>query len=137
MSQILRTPVVHVMGQQSYLAGGAAAVRVIVTDSSNEAIAGPGSVQIELVTANRKSQVLFSGRLNRRGTTEAQFRFPAGLAGTYTLRYVVDTGIGSTEFTEPVRLEDQGADSADHREADLSAGPDHPCAGAGARPVES
>ena len=107
LSQILRTPVVHVMGQQSYLAGGAAAVRVIVTDSGNEAITGPGSVQIELVTANRKSQVIYSGRLNQRGTTEAQFRFPAGLAGTYTLRYVVDTEIGSTELTQPVRLEDQ------------------------------
>jgi uncharacterized protein YfaS (alpha-2-macroglobulin family) len=107
ISQILRTPVVHVMGQQSYLAGGPAAVRVIVTDSRNEAVAGPGSVQIELVSPNQKSQVLFKGGLNRRGTTEAQFRFPAGLVGSYPLRYVVDTGIGSTEFTETVRLEDK------------------------------
>ena len=107
LSQILRTPVVHVLGQQSYLAGGPAAVRVIVTDSGNEVIAGPGSVQIELVTPNQKSQVLYTGRLNRRGTTEAQFRFPAGLVGSYPLRYAVDTAIGSTEFTQTVRLEDK------------------------------
>jgi uncharacterized protein YfaS (alpha-2-macroglobulin family) len=107
LSQMLRTPVVHVLGQQSYLAGGPAAVRVIVTDSNNQAIAGAGSVQIEMVTSGQKSQVLYKGRLNPRGTAEAQFRFPAGLVGSYTLRYVVDTEIGSTELTQPVRLEDK------------------------------
>jgi len=40
ISQILRTPVIHILGQQSYLSGGAAAVRVIVTDSKNEVIPG-------------------------------------------------------------------------------------------------
>ena len=40
ISQILRTPVLHILGQQSYLTGGQAAVRVIVTDSKNEVIAG-------------------------------------------------------------------------------------------------
>src|ERR1035441_8622697 len=78
ISEILRTPVVHILGQQSYLTGGAAAVRVIVTDSKNEAIAGPGSVRIDLMAPGQRPRVLFAGRLNRRGTTEAQFRFPAG-----------------------------------------------------------
>jgi hypothetical protein len=107
ISQILRTPVIHILGQQSYLAGGEAAVRVIVTDSQDAVIAGRGSVQIELLGTGRKSRLLFSGRLNRRGTTEAQFRFPAGVVGSYQLRYLVDTSIGSTEFTQPVRLEDK------------------------------
>ena len=107
ISQILRMPVIHVLGQQSYLAGGQAAVRVIVTDSNNETIAGGGSVRIEWADAERKWSGLFAGPLNRRGTTEAQFRFPAGAVGTYSLRYVVDTAIGSTEFTQQVRLEDK------------------------------
>src|SRR5216684_2992505 len=107
ISQILRTPVVHILGQQAYLSGGAAAVRVIVTDSKNEAIAGAGTVRIELVVGEQKPRVLFTGRLNHRGTTEAQFRFPAGLTGSHQLRYVVDTPIGSTEFTQAVRLEDK------------------------------
>jgi len=106
ISQILRMPVIHVLGQQSYLAGGQAAVRVIVTDSNNEPIAGGGSVRIEWPDAERKWSVLFAGPLNRRGTTEAQFRFPAAV-GTYSLRYVVDTPIGSAEFTQQVRLEDK------------------------------
>ncbi len=107
ISQILRTPIVHILGQQSYLTGGQAAVRVIVTDTKDEVIAGAGTVRIELITPNEKARTLFAGRLNRRGTTEAQFRFPAGLVGGYQLRYVVDTSIGSTEFTQPVRLEDK------------------------------
>jgi uncharacterized protein YfaS (alpha-2-macroglobulin family) len=107
ISQILRTPVIHILGQQSYLTGGPAAVRVIVTDSKNELIAGRGSVQIELLDPGQKSLALFNGRTNHRGTADAEFRFPAGLVGSYQLHYSVDTPIGSTEFTQPVRLEDK------------------------------
>src|SRR6267378_4444252 len=113
ISQILRTPVVHILGQQSYLSGGPAAVRVIVTDSKNEVIAGAGTVRIELVVGEQKPRVLFIGRLNRRGTTEAQFRFPAGLTGR------------------------QGFDPADDGKAHLPARPDNPRAGAGAGPLQS
>ena len=105
ISQILRTPVLHILGQQSYLTGGPAAVRVIVTDSKNEALAG--SLQVDLLTPDKKTRTLFTGRMNGHGTTEAQFRFPSGLIGTYPLHYVVDTAIGSTEFTQQVRLQDK------------------------------
>jgi uncharacterized protein YfaS (alpha-2-macroglobulin family) len=109
ISQILRRPVVHVLGQQSYLSGAGAAVRVIVTDSRNEAIAGYSSMRIELAPPDHKPRVLFSGPLNRRGTTEAQFRFPVGLTGAFPLHFVVDTAIGSTEVTQQVRLEDKAS----------------------------
>jgi A-macroglobulin TED domain/Alpha-2-macroglobulin family/Carboxypeptidase regulatory-like domain/MG2 domain/A-macroglobulin receptor binding domain/Alpha-2-macroglobulin bait region domain len=107
ISQILRTPVIHILGQQAYLAGGEAAVRVIATDSQGDVLAGHGSVQIELLAPDQKNRLLFTGQLNRRGTTEAQFRFPSAMVGSYQLRYLVDTGIGSTELTQPVRLEDK------------------------------
>jgi A-macroglobulin complement component/alpha-2-macroglobulin family protein/carboxypeptidase family protein/MG2 domain-containing protein/A-macroglobulin receptor len=107
ISQILRTPVVHILGQQSYLAGGEAAVRLIVTDSQNEVVPGRGTVRIELLVPDQANRVLFTGRLNRRGTTQAQFRFPSATVGSYQLRYLVDTSIGSTEFTQGVRLEDK------------------------------
>src|SRR5450755_173108 len=67
ISQILRTPVIHIMGQQSYLTGGRAAVRVIVTDSKNEVVAGRGSVRIEFLAADEKPRLLFAGQTNRRG----------------------------------------------------------------------
>jgi uncharacterized protein YfaS (alpha-2-macroglobulin family) len=109
ISQILRTPVIHILGQQSYLAGGEAAIRIIVSDSKDEVIGGRGSVQIELLVPDQKNRLLFTGRLNRRGTTEAQFSFPSAMVGSYELRYLVDTSIGSTEFTQPVRLEDKAS----------------------------
>ena len=105
ISQVLRMPVVHILGQTSYLAGGAAAVRVIVTDPNNDVIRGHSTVQIDLLGAQESPRTLYAGQTNRRGTTEAQFRFPAGLAGNYRLRYAVDTPIGATEFTQAVRLE--------------------------------
>src|SRR5262245_5308679 len=40
VSQIIRMPVLHILGQQSYLTGGPAAIRVIVTDSNNDFIPG-------------------------------------------------------------------------------------------------
>ncbi len=113
ISQILRRPVIHILGQQSYLAGGEAAVRVIVTDSKDQVIAGRSTVRIDLLSAGdansagKSLKVLFTGSMNRRGTTEAQFRFPAGMVGNYQLRYVVDTPIGATEFSQSVRVEDK------------------------------
>ena len=107
ISQILRRPVIRILGQQSYLSGGQAAVRVIVTDTDNDVIAGRGLLQIEFLIADKKPKILFKGQLNRRGTTEAQFRFPSGLVGGYQLRYVVETPIGEADFTQGVRLEDQ------------------------------
>jgi len=107
ISQILQRPVMHILGQQSYFAGGQAAVRVIVTDSENQPIAGRASVQIELLEPDAKPHVLFRGGLNRRGTTEAQFHLPTGLTGSYQLHYVAETAIGTTEFSQNVRLEDK------------------------------
>ncbi|HEY7336563.1 MAG TPA: MG2 domain-containing protein [Bryobacteraceae bacterium] len=105
ISRILRTPVLRIVGQQSYLSGSRAAVRVVVNDSSGRAIEGPGAVRIELAANNQKTRLLYAGPLNQRGTTAAQFRFPAGLVGNFPLHYAVDTPIGSTEYTEQVRLQ--------------------------------
>ncbi len=109
ISRILRRPAVHVFGQQSYLAGSAAAVRLIVTEADNETPVTSGSVQIELAGAGQKPQVLYSGRLNERGTTQVHFRFPAGLVGRYSLRYALDTALGPAEYAQEVRLEDKSA----------------------------
>jgi hypothetical protein len=105
ISKILRRPVVHVLDQQKYVSGGAAAVRLIVTEADNETPIKSGSLRIELEAAGQKPQTVYSGNLNERGTTRAEFRFPSGLAGTFGLRYVVDTPLGTTEFTRQVRVE--------------------------------
>ncbi len=105
ISQVLRNPVIHVMAQQSYVSGGAAAVRVVVTDQRNQVMPWAGSVQIELLTSGQ-THLLYTGKLNRRGTVEAQFHFPAGLIGNASLRYSVDTQLGAAEYTQEIRLDD-------------------------------
>ena len=107
ISQILQRPVIHVLGQQSYLSGSLAAVRVIVTDSNDQSIAARATVRIDLLASGGKPKHLFTGHLNQRGTTEAQFRFPGGITGRHQLRYVVDTAIGSTELIQPIHLQDK------------------------------
>jgi hypothetical protein len=109
ISQILRRPQVHVLGQRSYLSGGKAAIRIIATDSSGEAIAGRSSARVELLGAGASPLLLFHGELNRRGTAEAQFQYPAGVSGACRLHYIVDTPIGSAETTQAVTLEEKAS----------------------------
>jgi uncharacterized protein YfaS (alpha-2-macroglobulin family) len=109
ISRILRFPVVHVLGQQSYLSGGAAAVRLIVNEADNETSVTSGSVQIELIQPAKKNQVLFAGALNEHGTTPVQFHFPTSLAGHYSLRYAIDTSLGPVEHIEDIQLEDKSS----------------------------
>ncbi len=109
ISQILRRPVVHILGQTEYLAGSHAAIRVIVSDANNHDIVEPGTIRIELLIPDKTPRLLFSGKINKRGTIEAQFHFPAGLTGSYQLRFIADTPIGSTEFTQPVELKSKAS----------------------------
>ncbi len=109
ISQILRRPVVHIVGQTEYLAGSAAALRVIVADANHNDVAETGTVRIELLGQDQKPQQLFTGSLNRSGTLEAQFHLPAGLAGHFQMRTVADTPIGSAEFTQPIELKEKAS----------------------------
>ncbi len=109
ISRILRRPAVQVLGQQSYLSGGTAAVRLIVTEPDSDTPITSGTVQIDLVGGGQKNQVLYKGKVNGRGTTQAYFRFPSDLAGRYSLRYVVDTPLGPAEQVQEIRLEDKSA----------------------------
>jgi hypothetical protein len=107
VSDVLRRPVVHILGQSAYLAGSQAAIRILVADANNRPIAGESSLRVELLVPNQPAQTLFTGRINRRGAVDAQFRFPATLTGDAQLHFIAETPIGSTEFTQPIHLEDK------------------------------
>jgi uncharacterized protein YfaS (alpha-2-macroglobulin family) len=107
LSRILHRPSVHVLSQPTYLSGGPAAVRLVVTEPGSDAPITNGGLQIDLVSANAGVRRLYSGRLNSAGTTSAEFRFPASLTGAYSLRYAVDTPQGEATYTQPIHLEDQ------------------------------
>ncbi len=107
ISQILRRPVIHILGQTEYLAGSTAAVRVVVSDAHDNDVIEKGDLRVELLVPNQKPRPLFSGRLNNRGTVQAQFNLPGNLTGQFQMRFVADTPIGSTEFTQPITLTDK------------------------------
>ena len=106
LSTILRRPVLHILAQEAYLAGTQAAVRLVATDE-NGGVIDSGTVRVALVAPKAAPRVLYTGRLDRRGTAQADFRFPAGLTGNYDLHFTAQTPIGSAEATEAVRLDDK------------------------------
>src|SRR5215469_6597862 len=112
ISEILRRPVMRTLGQRSYIAGATAGMRAIVLSGAQvgaPAAMSGGTVRIELERGDRASTLLYQGQLNRRGTVEAEFRFPAGLTGSFPVRFTAETPLGKVEATETVQLEDQVA----------------------------
>jgi uncharacterized protein YfaS (alpha-2-macroglobulin family) len=108
VSQILERPTVHILGQRTYIAGSRAALRVLVSSANNSAPLS-GSLRVELIAPNRTARTLFAGKLNRRGTAEPAFNFPDGLAGKFSLRFLVDTPIGSSDSTQSIELNEKAS----------------------------
>ncbi len=104
ISEILRRPVLRVIGQASYLSGAPAVIRVIVSDADGKAIKGGGRIKVE-----SDSNTLFEGRLNSHGTTEAEIQFPDSLSGERQLHFVADTELGTVETTETARFESKSS----------------------------
>jgi uncharacterized protein YfaS (alpha-2-macroglobulin family) len=113
MSEILVRPEVHILAQRSYIAGAQAAMRVIVQSATHDGVVAPvalGTIRIELTKPQRPDQkpvLLFTGPLDRRGSAEADLRFPAGLTGSFPLRFTAETPLGQVDTTSTVQLEDE------------------------------
>ncbi len=107
MAEVLRHPVMHLICQSSYIAGATAAVRVVVADEHQRPPEGNKAVRIELQRDEQPTRMLYSGRLNERGTADAEFRMPAGLSGDFRLHVVVETAIGDIETTQNVHVENE------------------------------
>ena len=110
LSEIIERPVLRVLGQRSYIAGAAAAMRVIVTSSiadETARVVKRGTVKIELLDPDHAAKLLFAGELDRKGSVASDFRFPKGLMGSFPVRFSADTPLGHVETTETLQLEDK------------------------------
>jgi hypothetical protein len=108
LSEVLERPVLRVLGQRSYIAGAAAAMRVIVTSSGETPVmVKRGTVKIELLEPDHQPRLLFARELDYRGSSAADFHFPEGLTGNFSVRFSADTPLGHVETTETVQLEDK------------------------------
>jgi hypothetical protein len=108
ISAILRRPIVHLLGQTEYLANSTAVLRVIVSDAVSSAPLG-GTLHIDLEAPGQKPQPLFTGRLNRSGAVEASIHFPAKLSGKFDLHITADTTAGSTDYIQPITIDDKAS----------------------------
>lgn len=84
ISDILRLPVLRVLGQRTYLAGSKAAVRVIVRDATGGVIPGRGAVRIALEAEGKQRRTLFTGPLNLAARPKPSFNFRKALQATTT-----------------------------------------------------
>ncbi len=94
----------RVIGQDSLLWRGPAAVRVIVT---NEITGLPEPANVTISVADSygfAAKKLFSGRTNADGTIDAAFRVHTFSPGSHTLLVNVVSPIGSDSFSQPVNL---------------------------------
>jgi hypothetical protein len=114
LSEILLRPTIHILAQRSYIAGAQAAMRVVVTRASHDSeqsAVNQGTVRIELLHTGRERndapQLLFAGPLDWLGSAEAEFRFPAGLTGSFPLHVTAETLLGKVETNVTVELADQ------------------------------
>ncbi len=93
----------RVLGQNTWLRGGPAALRVIVSNHKTGQPM-PAHVAVWLVGPKTASHALFSGETSRLGTVDAAFMAPKIKPGAYTLRVEVELPLGDDTVTQPLTL---------------------------------
>ena len=100
----------QVMGQRTWLRGGPAALRVIVTDHGT-GLPVNASVRIVLERLDNGKPTgqpypLFDGRTNQLGTLDASFTAPAAEPGPYQLVVNVSSELGDDSIVQPIELQE-------------------------------
>ncbi len=100
----------RLLGQNRWLRGGPAALRVITTDHRSGAPVR-ASVKLSLARAidgkpTGTPVVLFDGKTNALGTLEAGFTAPDDVPGSYQLTAAVKSPLGEETLTQPIQLDE-------------------------------
>lgn len=95
----------QVLGQNKFLAGSQAAVRLITFNPSNQEPVGLVPVSIKLTPRDGKPVVLYTGRTGRDGSLDASFMVPADLEGGAELAFTAGDGAKAQELTATVTVE--------------------------------
>ncbi|MDQ2800599.1 MAG: MG2 domain-containing protein, partial [Armatimonadota bacterium] len=93
----------RVFGQNTWLRGGPAALRVIVLNHKTGQPV-PAQVRLALTGPKKAVQSLWAGRTSALGTVDALFDAPKIKPGAYTLRVEVDSPIGDDTVTQSLTL---------------------------------
>jgi alpha-2-macroglobulin-like protein len=108
---LLESPLeTQVLGQRTWLSGGPAALRVIVTDhQTNTPLRADVALTLTPLINGKPdgSPVkLFTGRTGALGTLNAGFVAPAAKPGAYQLTVDVKSSLGPDTVTQPIQLQD-------------------------------
>ncbi len=100
----------RLFGQNRWLRGGPAAVRLIASDH-RDGTPVHAHVTLSLVRLNKSKPegtpaVLYDGVTNNAGTLDAHFTAPRGKPGPYQLTAAVISPLGRDEITQPIQLEE-------------------------------
>ncbi|MEW6730976.1 MAG: MG2 domain-containing protein [Acidobacteriota bacterium] len=102
IGELLRYPVLRVLGQQDFAAGAPNSLRIIAVDGrSGDPITG--NLQIDLQIPGRNSQSLRT-QLDERGTVEPRLQAPNDFAGQAELKLKLSTPLGTQQLVQPVNI---------------------------------
>ncbi|HLK57589.1 MAG TPA: MG2 domain-containing protein, partial [Chthonomonadaceae bacterium] len=100
----------RVLGQRTWLRGGPAALRVIVTDHNTgkplKANVTLTLQRLENGKAIEPTHALVTGQTNGVGTLEAGFTAPSVAPGAYQLNVSVKSPLGADSFTQPIQMQE-------------------------------
>lgn len=100
----------RLLGQNRWLSGGPAAVRLIVSDHrTGDPVRARVAIALEPLENGKptgKPYRLYAGSTNRYGTVDAQFTAPRGKPGAYQLTATVDSPLGPDEVQQQIQLEE-------------------------------
>ncbi|HEX2980921.1 MAG TPA: MG2 domain-containing protein, partial [Anaerolineaceae bacterium] len=93
------------LGQNRFVPGSQAAVRVLVRDSKDAAPLAGAAIQVLLRSEAGQEFDLFQGETDRAGTAEVAFQVPAEVQGKADLIVKTRSKLGSDELERPVSVE--------------------------------
>lgn len=100
----------QVLGQNRWLRGGPAALRVIVSDhQSGKPIRATVNLWLTRLENGKPVSAptqIFSGHTNTLGTLDAHFRAPAAKPGPYELEVAVNSPLGKESVKQPIQLQE-------------------------------
>ncbi|MBX7222119.1 MAG: hypothetical protein K1Y36_19360 [Blastocatellia bacterium] len=103
VSQVLRYPVVRLIGTRTFGAGSLARIRAVVADGLDGSPVTDGLVKFSLKQKDRKVD-LGAAKLDEAGNASEPFRFPDSMVGQAILGIHVETRLGDQDFSELVSL---------------------------------
>ncbi len=105
VSELMAVPEIIFMGEDTYLSGSRASVRILALDHSSMLPLEGSTVRATLTGDQGKIMPLFEERVDEAGTVEPVLELPAGLEGSYTLRVEAETPLGSQELERTISVE--------------------------------